>query len=69
MGLPADRNAGVGLSSMRERAAELGGKCSIEASPTGGTRALARLPLPSTQRLDADTNLTTENERPAKERA
>ncbi len=43
-GLPAERRAGVGLSSMRERAAELGGVCSIEPGPAGGTRVLARLP-------------------------
>ena len=30
---------------MRERAAELGGTCVIEALPQGGTRVLARLPL------------------------
>jgi hypothetical protein len=40
------RRAGVGLSSMRERAMELGGACVVEAVPTGGTRVLARLPFP-----------------------
>ena len=45
-GLPVDRRAGVGLASMRERAAELGGTCSIETVPTGGTRVTAMLPLP-----------------------
>jgi len=46
VGIPADRCAGVGLSSMRERAGELGGTLSVEAVSTGGTRVLARLPLP-----------------------
>ncbi len=46
-GLPVDRRAGVGLASMRERAAELGGTCLIESVPTGGTRVMAILPLPS----------------------
>ena len=45
-GLPADRLAGVGLASMRERATELGGWCRIEPIPTGGTRVLAELPCP-----------------------
>ncbi len=47
IGLPEDRRAGVGLSSMRERAAELGGTCEIGPSPTSGTRVLTRLPLPA----------------------
>jgi signal transduction histidine kinase len=47
IGIPADRHAGVGTSSMRERAEELGGTLEIEpATPEGGTRVLARLPLP-----------------------
>ena len=45
VGLPADARAGVGLSSMRERAAELGGTCVIEATSPGGSRVGARLPL------------------------
>ncbi len=45
-GLPADYRAGVGLSSMRERAEELGGACRIEARAEGGTRVAAVLPLP-----------------------
>ncbi len=44
--VPPDRPAGVGLSSMRERAEELGGNCAIEPSSSGGVRVLARLPLP-----------------------
>ena len=47
VGIPAGRNAGVGLSSMRERASELGGSCVVESVPEGGTRVLVRLPLGS----------------------
>jgi signal transduction histidine kinase len=39
-------DGGVGLSSMRERAAELGGDCLVEADRQGGTRVFATLPLP-----------------------
>jgi signal transduction histidine kinase len=45
LGMPENLQPGVGLNSMRERAAELGGTCVIEALPQGGTRVLARLPL------------------------
>ena len=45
VGIPAGRSAGVGLSSMHERAEEVGGTCTVEALPGGGTRVLARLPL------------------------
>jgi signal transduction histidine kinase len=47
-GLPADAPAGVGLASLRERAAELGGTCRIENAPEGGVRVAARLPLAPT---------------------
>lgn len=49
VGLPTERRAGVGLASMRERAAELGGKFLIETPAGGGTRLLACLPLPVDQ--------------------
>lgn len=44
-GLPAERHAGVGLTSLRERTSELGGDCRVEAAPGGGTRVWAALPL------------------------
>jgi signal transduction histidine kinase len=45
-GLPSDYRAGVGVTSMRERAAELGGACRIEPGAAGGTHVVVRLPLP-----------------------
>ena len=45
VGIPEHRVVGVGLSSMRERAEELGGTLAVEPRPEGGTRVLARLPL------------------------
>lgn len=44
-GFRSEARAGVGLNSMRERAIELGGQCTIESQPAGGTRVYARLPL------------------------
>jgi signal transduction histidine kinase len=44
-GLPPNRHSGVGLTSMRERASQLGGECTIEDLPAGGTRVRARLPI------------------------
>jgi signal transduction histidine kinase len=44
-GMPEEHRAGVGLTSMRERAAELGGTCVIEPAPGGGTRVYTQLPL------------------------
>jgi signal transduction histidine kinase len=45
VGIPEGRRAGVGTNSMVERAAELGGTCTVSSGPDGGTRVLARLPL------------------------
>jgi signal transduction histidine kinase len=45
-GLPPECHAGVGTTSMRERAEELGGTCLIAPRPGGGTLVSARLPLP-----------------------
>jgi two-component system, NarL family, sensor kinase len=47
-GIPADYRVGVGLSSMRERAAELGGSCTIESPKGGGTLVKTTLPISST---------------------
>ncbi len=44
-GLAPDHVPGVGLKSMQERAAELGGTCAVEPRPGGGTVVLARLPV------------------------
>lgn len=44
-GIGSPAHVGVGLGSMVERAEEIGGRCSIENGPHGGTRVLAHLPL------------------------
>lgn len=46
-GMAGSVRAGVGLTSMRERAEELGGMCVAETLPQGGTGVKARLPLSS----------------------
>jgi signal transduction histidine kinase len=45
VGLPMTPRAGVGLTAMRERAAELGGTCAITPGPDGGTTVHARIPF------------------------
>ncbi|QKG26224.1 sensor histidine kinase [Actinomadura verrucosospora] len=45
VGLPAQMRSGIGMSSMRERAAELGGSCTVGPGPKGGTLVRARLPV------------------------
>jgi two-component system NarL family sensor kinase len=45
IGLPETYQAGVGISSMRERAAELGGTCLVERVAPKGTAVQAHLPM------------------------
>jgi len=45
-GLPDMRHVSVGLTSMRERAEELGGTCEIISEARRGTRVLVNMPLP-----------------------
>jgi signal transduction histidine kinase len=47
VGIPTQRSAGVGLSSMHERASELGGSCVVRSVPKGGTKVLVHLPPPT----------------------
>jgi signal transduction histidine kinase len=59
VGLPAfgedgAHRRGVGLRSMQERAAELGGRCVIERKETGGTRVQAWLPVHSFPKEEKD---------------
>jgi signal transduction histidine kinase len=50
VGIAEDVQAGVGLLSLRERAAELGGRTDVSCPPRGGTVVLAVLPLGTTGR-------------------
>ncbi len=45
VGIGADVAAGVGMLSLRERAAELGGDCEVTCPAEGGTEVRARLPF------------------------
>ncbi len=49
IGLKSNQRAGVGLSSMRERAEEIGGSCVIQPGTNGGTRVIAKLPITNLQ--------------------
>jgi signal transduction histidine kinase len=44
-GIVTGTRPGVGLGAMRERAAEVGGVCTVAPADAGGTRVLAVLPL------------------------
>ncbi len=46
-GVVAPRTAGIGLTTMRERAEEIGGRLTVEALPGRGTTVTASLPLPA----------------------
>jgi signal transduction histidine kinase len=61
-GLPASPRNGLGLASMRERAEELGGSCTVMSPDGGGTQVRVRLPLgPVNER---PTNESPTNESP-----
>ncbi|MET1058916.1 MAG: sensor histidine kinase [Nocardioides sp.] len=45
IGLPEHPRAGIGLASMRDRAEELGGSCTVTSPDGGGTQVRVRLPL------------------------
>ena len=44
-GVTGGRKDGIGIGSMRERAEEVGGSCTVSSPPEGGTQVIARLPL------------------------
>jgi two-component system NarL family sensor kinase len=44
-GLPSRMRPGVGVGSMRERAAEIGGSCEIRPRSGGGTEVVVSLPV------------------------
>ncbi|XVQ13387.1 sensor histidine kinase [Spirillospora sp. CA-255316] len=45
VGMAPGARSGVGMSSMQERAAEIGGSCTVGPGPEGGTMVRARLPV------------------------
>jgi signal transduction histidine kinase len=47
VGIVSGQQTGVGLLSMRERAEEVGGRCSVQPRSRGGTQVSASLPFPT----------------------
>jgi signal transduction histidine kinase len=47
---PAERGTGVGLASMRERAAQAGGSLVISSAPGKGTRVRLSVPMTAPRR-------------------
>ena len=60
VGIAPGTSAGVGLVSLRERAAELGGRCEVTAGDPTGTKVHAELPLAPTLTEPALTGAGTE---------
>ncbi len=54
IGLPPSTRAGVGLDSMKERAAELGGSCTLERVAPSGTRVSFHFPLSGATQADKE---------------
>jgi two-component system, NarL family, sensor kinase len=50
IGMPEEYQPGVGLRSMRERTAELGGRMTVQSAPGQGTQICVWLPLFSGKR-------------------
>jgi len=46
----ADPQGGSGLGGLEDRVGALGGQLAVESPPGGGTRLVARLPLPQERR-------------------
>ena len=63
-GLAGKDHSGIGFTSMRERAHELGGECLIETNPLGGTRVSAWLPL-NKPIMQSANSLVNSEEQPA----
>lgn len=68
VGLPERREAGVGLRSMHERAAELGGSCTVERAVPTGTRIFARLPLAAMHGTGGTSGASGATARPGRRR-
>ncbi len=56
LGVGEDYRAGVGLTSMRERAEELGGSCTVKPVPFGGTRVRALLPYALDEAVESEAS-------------